>query len=323
MSWSGVITNAGANLLSSWAQNVCILQVTDAEVGNATTTTANLKVLTQVECDGIDPQEATLYHVRGTGTGTRFKVEIHPGEAAYTAKMIAIYARLSTQSSSTLDTLLLAVQDSTGVAIPAASTDPDFVFTLYINSAIDNTDNIEVTVDPSALATVDDIDDAIEDLSLGTASTCDVANDLTTITVDKVLDARQGKALKDLIDSMCIAAGSSYTLTYYGAGYITTDKKQVLVTIPLNRIPLGVAPSAVTCSAIELRQGGNYLWKTSDGISELEIVPNTAGNPMRSGLALNLYRTRGGAHIAINDNAVNNEVVGIYLNITITWVAAS
>lgn len=321
MSWKGVITNAGATLLASWGQSLATLIVRSAEVGNATTTEANLRALTQVECDGIDPQEATLIKVRGSGTGTRFKIQVQAGETAYTAKMIGVYARLSTQSSSTPDTLMLVVQDSTGVAIPASSTDPDFVFSLYINSAIDNTGDLEITVDPAAFATVGDIEDAIDDLGLGDAATASISNALDVTEEGSVLDARQGKALKDLIDAICVQPGT-YTLTYSGAGYITSDKAQVLITVPIGKAIYGVVPSSVSCDALEIRQNGNYLWKTSDGLSELEIAPNSAGNPLRSGLALSLYRSRGGSHVAISDNAVNNAVVGIYIRCTVTWTAS-
>ena len=322
MAWSGVITNAGATLLASWGQSLATLIVKGAEVGNATDTEANLRVLTQVECDGIDPQEATLIKVRGSGTGTRFKIQVQAGETAYTAKMIGVYARLSTQSSSTPDTLMLVVQDSTGVAIPAASTDPDFVFSLYINSAIDNTGDLEITVDPAAFATIGDIEDAVEDLNLGDAATASVSNALNVTAGGSVLDARQGKALKDLIDAMCVQPGT-YSLTYSGAGYITSAKSQLMLTVPIGKAISGVTPTAVSCSALEIRQNGNYLWKTSDGLSELEIVPNTAANPLRSGLGLNLYRSRGGAHVPISDDAINNEVAGVYLQITVTWAATS
>ena len=318
MAWKGVITNAGANLLSSWAQNASILQVRSASVGNATTTTANLKTLTQVECDGIDPQNAALATVRGSGTGTRFKVSVQPGDVAYTAKMIGIYGRLSTQGSSVPDTLILVVQDSTGVAIPASSTDPGFVFTLYVNSAIDNSGELDITVNPSAFATFGDIEDAIEDLNLGDAATASVSNALDVAAGGSVLDARQGKTLKEMIDALCVQPGT-YTLTYNGAGYVTSDKTQVNVTIPLSKVINGVTPTAVSCDALELRQNGNYLWKTSDGLTELEIIPNQAANPLRSGLALSLYRSRGGSHVAISDSAVNNAVVGVYIRITVTW----
>ena len=318
MAWSGVITNAGATLLASWGQSLATLIVRGAEVGNTTDTEANLRVLTQVECDGIDPQEATLIKVRGSGTGTRFKIQVQAGESAYTAKMIGVYGRLSTQGSSTPDTLMLVVQDSTGVAIPASSTDPDFVFTLYINSAIDNTGDLEITVDPAAFATVGDIEDAIDDLNLGEAATASVSNALNVTAGGSVLDARQGKALKDMINAICVQPGT-YTLIYSGAGYITSAKSQIMVTVPISKVINGVTPTSVSCSTLEIRQNGNYLWKTSDGLSELEIVPNTSANQLRSGLSLNIYRSRSGSHVPISDDAVNNEVVAIYLQITVTW----
>lgn len=323
MAWNGVITNAGANLIAQWAQNVCIMRIRGAYVGNATVLASNLYSQTEVECDGMDAQAATVISYTKVASGTRFKVMVSPGQTAYTAKMIGIYARLSTQSSSTLDTLLCVVQDSTGVAIPAASTDPDFAFTLYVNTSIDNTGQLSITVDTSTYATVGDIDDAIDALNLQEASTKTVAN---SVTVDSagtsVLDAYQGKVLKDLIDALCVQPGT-YTLTYAGAGYITSGKQQVMVTIPISKVINGVIPSSVSCDALEIRQDGNYLWQTSEGLSELEIVPNTAANPLRSGLTLNLYRSRGGSHIAISDNAVNNAVVGIYIRCTVTWTASS
>lgn len=110
-----------------------------------------------------------------------------------------------------------------------------------------------------------------------------------------------------------------YGFTFFGAGYITDSKKQLIVTIPINQVIGSLTPRSVTLSEILIVQGGNTVYKTADGLDALEIVPSTAANALHCGVRIDLYKSSSGSHVAINSNAVNNDACGIFLRGTINF----
>lgn len=110
-----------------------------------------------------------------------------------------------------------------------------------------------------------------------------------------------------------------YGFTFFGAGYITDSKKQLIVTIPINQVIGSLTPRSVTLSEILIVQGGNTVYKTADGLEALEIVPSTAANALHCGVRIDLYKSSSGSHVAINSNAVNNDACGIFLRGTINF----
>lgn len=317
MAWQGVITNAGAQILNQWALGQGRLEITRAEAGAETVQASALKAQTEVSHDHGGPFAAAVIRSEKTANGTRFKVNVTPDETAYVAHQVGIYARLSSWSTSTMAELLAIVQDTSGVAIPARSTDPDFVFTIYIATSISNTDEIDITVDTAALVTQADLTDAIDDVtgSLKDAAYRGVANNLTqAAAATNVLDAYQGKVLKDLIDSMCVQPGT-VTYTFVGSGYITTGKTQIMVKFPIDKFIGNRTIASYSVSDFQVRQNGNNIWASSEGFNELEL----ALTPTNAGISINAYRKQNGEHVVINSAAVNNETVGIYLVVSITW----
>lgn len=320
MAWTGVITNAGVQLLSQWRAGTSTLSIVGAEVGNDTNTTAGMKTQTQVECgEGFTPVAAQVIRKEAVQNGTRFKVMVGPGETAYTAHQIGLLGQLSIGSSTA--TLLAVVQDTTGVAIPSASTDPDFVFTIYITTSIDNSGTLEITVDPTTYATQGMLEDAIGDLedTLGGAATKGVANDLTTASAgSKVLDAYQGKALKDLFDSIVQGAGTVQYI-YSGATFITSSKKDIAITIPTNRIiPSARTIASVHLNSLSLRQDGNYLYNkgTGENFSDMEVTVTKRATGIHLSFA---YKPNGAIEKQEYPNATNNAAVGVHVDISITW----
>ena len=158
--------------------------------------------------------------------------------------------------------------------------------------------------------------------SLGAAAGYKVANNLTTTGTGYLLDARQGKNLKTSIDELCVPVGEE-GYTFFGAGYMTADKKQVIVTMPVNKVINGVVPSTFTLSEILLVQNGTQLYKTADGLDAVQIDMSTAANALHSGIRIDLYKNSSGAHVVWHSSAVANSPVGIFLRGTVTWTAAS
>lgn len=130
--------------------------------------------------------------------------------------------------------------------------------------------------------------------------------------------ATLGTALTSLANKTTIQAGE-FGFTFFGAGYITDSKKQLIVTIPINQVIGSLTPRSVTLSEILIVQGGNTVYKTADGLAALEIVPSTAANALHCGVRIDLYKNSSGSHVAINSNAVNNDACGIFLRGTINF----
>ena len=125
-------------------------------------------------------------------------------------------------------------------------------------------------------------------------------------------------AMSSLDDETTIDAGD-FGFTFFGAGYITDSKKQMIVTIPINKVIGSLTPRSVTLSEILIVQGGNTIYKTADGLDALEIVPSTAANALHCGVRIDLYKSSSGSHVAINSNAVNNDACGIFLRGSINF----
>lgn len=125
-------------------------------------------------------------------------------------------------------------------------------------------------------------------------------------------------ALSALDDETTMDAGD-FGFTFFGAGYITDSKKQMIVTIPINKVIGSLTPRSVTLSEILIVQAGNTVYKTADGLDALEIVPSTAVNALHCGVRIDLYKNSSGSHVAINSNAVNNDVCGIFLRGSINF----
>ena len=154
--------------------------------------------------------------------------------------------------------------------------------------------------------------------ALGAAAGYKVANNLTTTTTGFLLDARQGKTLNSKLSDLCVQPGEE-GYTFFGAGYMTADKKQVIVTMPVNKIISGVTPASIVLTEILLVQNGVQIYKTADGIEAVEVVLSTAENALHSGVRMDLYKNSGGSHVVWNNAAIANDPVGIFIRGTITW----
>lgn len=198
MAWKSVVTNAGLALLSQFAAGGHTLYVDGATVGSGVIPEANMRVATAVSSPKalVSIVEKTVIKDNvGNNAGVKFKVQVGPASAsigAYTAHQIGLFGALDDGES----TLLALAQDAdTGVGVPLASEAPQFAFALFLTIAVSNTDGIVVSVDETAYITIGTLTSA---LALKVDKTA-VANNLTTETEGKVLDARQGKALADAL----------------------------------------------------------------------------------------------------------------------------
>ena len=145
MSWNGVVTNGGRDLLDEWSEGGHTLTIDRAEVGSGLTDVANMRTAV-----GLAHRETTAAIVAKEAVegGTKFKILVSPAETtAYVATEIGIWAHLDSQASVLMS---LHQDESGGVAVPTRAESPDFAFAMYIVHAISNTDALEVTIDPNA-----------------------------------------------------------------------------------------------------------------------------------------------------------------------------
>ena len=138
-----VVTNAGRTLLERWSGGGT-LTIDYAKSGGGTVPVAALMAQTAVT---DEKEQLSIASVQALEDGTQFKIQITAAESGYTARQIGIFAHLNSEAP----VLLALYQDETGTAIPAASEMPDFVFSFYGIVEINNTGDMDVTIDPNAL----------------------------------------------------------------------------------------------------------------------------------------------------------------------------
>ena len=160
MSWNNSLyTNVGTNMMSEVLSGAN-MTITKAVGGSGTTAAESLAALTDVK-----EQKQTLKILgiedatdsSGSDAGKRIKIQITNGdvETGYILHQVGIYAKLAAGE----ETLLIIMQDDRGVEIPSHTENSDFEIELYGIMAISNVANIEVTVDPNAVASVKMVND--------------------------------------------------------------------------------------------------------------------------------------------------------------------
>ena len=108
-----------------------------------------------------------------------------------------------------------------------------------------------------------------------------------------------------------IAKGTSITIKWTGAGYITTAGKEINFTIPFGVPIVGVSAVSITSSAgLTVRQNGNYLYGSS--------ASSTVKPSSYSGI-IGTYGVQVKANMANTTNVTNNSPCGIDASLTFTF----
>ena len=159
MSWMGVITNAGQELLNTWASGGHTLTIEGATVGDEYRAVSEM-----VEATALVNEVATasLIGTKEVDNATQFKISITAAQTSYIAHEIGIWAHVDNGER----TLLAYHQDRmTGVNIPSISESPDFAFVLYAVHAFRNDGTMTVNIDQSAYVANEIFQDAIADIN--------------------------------------------------------------------------------------------------------------------------------------------------------------
>jgi hypothetical protein len=194
---NSVITNAGKALLASWVGEA-VFSLDSAKGG--TGTVAAVALVNQVALVSLK-QTLSILAIETIAAGIRVKIRITAPAVGYTLNQIGLWGSIDGGAS----TLIALYQDETGVPIPAVADVPDFVYTYYAILEVDNTGTLTVTLDTSALASVTDVDSAIQVHNEDTEAHPDKASAVHTHTKANITD------LAILSGTGTIAASASWS----------------------------------------------------------------------------------------------------------------
>lgn len=152
--WTGVITNAGNDLLNGWVGEKK-LSFEYAKAGTGTVPVASLMAQTNL----VSPkQDASILNAEDVSEGIRLKLRITAPQEEYSLKQFGLWASVDGKTS-----LIAIFQNENGISIPSISETPDFVFTFYALILTSNKGSWTVNIDTTALVNAGDMTQAIAD----------------------------------------------------------------------------------------------------------------------------------------------------------------
>ena len=151
--WTGVITNAGNNVLLEWI-NEKTLHFNSAAAGQGTVETVGMLAQTALV---NQKQVASIIGAERVSMGIRLKIRITAPQAAYTLNQYGVWASITGGST----TMIALFQHEKGIPIPSAAESPDFVYTFYALISTSNTGKWTVNIDTSASVTLEEMNAAI------------------------------------------------------------------------------------------------------------------------------------------------------------------
>lgn len=180
MSWIGTITNAGTALLSQLPGGLHTLTLTRASIGTGTVPDISLKTQTTITGEKTD---VSIKDRKSITDGIKLQIRVDPATAlvgAYTGKQIGVWGKLDNGA----ETLIVITQSSTGIDVPLASVNPEFLFDLFIPIATSNEESIVVTCDTSVFVSAADLEayEPVVEVDFGTVSSLPVTVSDAAIT---------------------------------------------------------------------------------------------------------------------------------------------
>ena len=157
MSWKGVITNKGRELIEQWAGGNKVLTIDSASVGSGQVDEAEMKSATDLSSRQSDAQ---IVSKKTTEQGIQIKILVGPSNtASYTAREIGLWAHLGND-----EPVLFALHQDvggTGISIPTKEVSPNFAFALFLIHAITDEGSLKIVTDSNAYVTESDLTDAM------------------------------------------------------------------------------------------------------------------------------------------------------------------
>ena len=265
MAWSqSVITDAGAALLSASVAGTELV-ISSAVGGTGLTDEDDMKGMTQLHEQKQILSLTRLDRLDGA-TRIRFQIKNVGVSTAYQLQQVGIYGKLQGDSD---ETLLLVVQDETGVEIPAASTVEDFLVEMYVVVSITNEAVITIETDQAALVSQAEFNVLKAEIAETYLEKDAVVNNRTTTEEGFALDARQGKALQDGLDTLNSKIGSLITYRVvtseaFETAANTSYNKGIAIPTVSGYTPIGVirigTNHPMLCAISQYSISGSNVW---------------------------------------------------------------
>lgn len=183
---SAVLTNAGRDLLAQWAAGG-ELTIDNAACGQGTVNEAYLMGQTQLVAQ---KKQLSIVRKANVAQGVQLQLQCTNGDvsAAFTINQIGVWAHLDDGAS----VMIAIYQDSTGVLVPTAAEMADYVFTFYATLQMSNTGELTVTIDSSALVSMETfsgLEGEVDDILDGTTTVPKATNAGHATTADSATSA--------------------------------------------------------------------------------------------------------------------------------------
>ena len=144
MSWIGVITDVGRDLLAQYVSGGVSINVNRITVGSGLVSAESMREATNLT---YFRDFGTIIKKEDVARGVDFEFQIGPSPStSYEAHEIGLWANVDGE-----DGVMLALfQNTAGELIPAKSTNPDYAYILSAALVIDDFDTLTITVDGTA-----------------------------------------------------------------------------------------------------------------------------------------------------------------------------
>ena len=157
MAWKGVITNSGSELLAQWTAGKT-LTITRAAAGTGRVSEAALLAQTALVSE---KQTASILSNKTTAQGQKLQLQVTPLATGYPLNQLGIWAKLDSGAAKLI--ALFQTDTDAGVEIPSKTDVPDYVYTFYgLLEFTGSSGTLQVTIDASALATMENVETAIK-----------------------------------------------------------------------------------------------------------------------------------------------------------------
>ena len=280
--WTGVITNAGNNVLLEWI-NEKTLHFDSAAAGQGTVETVGMLAQTALV---NQKQVASIIGAERVSKGIRLKIRITAPQAAYTLNQYGVWASITGGST----TMIALFQHEKGIPIPSAAESPDFVYTFYALISTSNTGKWTVNIDTSASVTLEEMNAAIE----------------TAVATKEGL-IKDASEKDSLADGDCIAVVDSADGDKTKRVLWSTVKAALAkLFVPLTRKINGkVLSSDVTLTGEDIKVSGSDETSISTSLSNklnasnfIPITGDTDLHPLNAGV----YILAAGANVSVEKN---------------------
>lgn len=176
MAWKGVITNSGSELLAQWTVGKT-LTITRAAAGTGRVSEAAMLAQTALVSE---KQTASILSNKTTAQGQKLQLQVTPLVTGYPLNQLGIWAKLDSGTAKLI--ALFQTDTDAGVEIPGKSDVPDYVYTFYGLLEFANTGGtLQVTIDPSALATTAVLTAAIKTHNESADAHADIREDVAAL----------------------------------------------------------------------------------------------------------------------------------------------